>query len=93
MHTICFNFCSGQNSYYVHNFFRTTKNIFFLSLYNNRLFKSTKLLKITKNYQLNKEKLQERSREYYRYLSEDEKIKNINYANIRIKNMSDEIIN
>ena len=40
----------------------------------------------------NKEKLQERSREYYRNLSENEKIKTRNYANNRNKNMSDEDI-
>lgn len=34
-----------------------------------------KKTKAKKYYQANKEKPQERSREYYRYLSEDEKIK------------------
>ena len=40
-------------------------------------------------FQANIEKLQKRSREYYRNLSEAEKIKKRNYANIRTKNMSD----
>ena len=43
-----------------------------------------------KNYfQANIGKLQKRSREYYRNLSEAEKIKKRNYTNIRTKNMSD----
>ena len=40
-------------------------------------------------FQANIEKLQKRSREYYRNLSEAEKIKKRNYTNIRTKNMSD----
>ena len=40
-------------------------------------------------YQGKKEKLQERSREYYRYLPEDEKIKKRNYPNNGNKNMSE----
>ena len=40
-------------------------------------------------FQANKEKLQKSSREYHRNLSEDEKIKNRNYANIRNKNKSE----
>ena len=39
-------------------------------------------------FQANIEKLQKRSREYYRNLSEAEKIKKRNYTNIRTKNMS-----
>ena len=46
--------------------------------------------KKSKNYyQSNKEKLQERSREYYRNLSEDERIKKGNYASTRNKNSSE----
>ena len=40
-------------------------------------------------FQANIEKLQKRSREYYRNLSEAEKIKKRNYTNIRTTNMSD----
>ena len=40
-------------------------------------------------FQANIEKLQKRSREYYRNLSEAEKTKKRNYTNIRTKNMSD----
>ena len=40
-------------------------------------------------FQANIEKLQKRSREYYRNLYEAEKIKKRNYTNIRTKTMSD----
>ena len=45
--------------------------------------------KAKKDYQANKEKKQERSREHQRSLSEDEKTKERNYANIRNINISD----
>ena len=38
-------------------------------------------------YQINKEKLQKRSREYYRNLFEDEDFKKRNYANTKNENM------
>ena len=41
-------------------------------------------------YQANKEKLQERSQEYCRNLSEDMKIKKTNYTNNGYENTSDE---
>lgn len=46
--------------------------------------------KAKKDYQANKEKKQERSRKHQRSLSEDEKTKERNYANIRNINIWDE---
>ena len=39
--------------------------------------------KTKKYYEINKEKLQQRSQKYYKNLPEDEKIKKRNYANNR----------
>ena len=52
--------------------------------------KNKKKQKTKNNYQANKKrKTTKTSQECYRYLSEDEKIKKRNCANIRNKNMSD----
>lgn len=90
--TIYFNFHFSQSCYFVPNIFHAIKKLVFLLLNNViedylQIWK-TKKTKSKHYYQANKERVQETSREYYRKLFEDAKIKKITQPNIRNKNMT-----
>ena len=62
---------------------------FFKNIIEGYSTRKWKIKKAKKYNQVNKEKLQKRTQEYYKYLSEDEKINKRSYVNIRNKKMSD----
>ena len=73
-----FNFCSSQQRFCSNFFFCAKKanqnfSQYIIEDYSSKKMKNEKN-KSKKNYRANKEKLQKRSREYYKDTSEDEKL-------------------